>query len=254
LVGAGFAAAPRGEKTMRTILMTSAALALCLAAACNRNPNPSGSAPPNAAVPAAQSAVLAPATTPPASRQLQAAEPFEALTETAFSATPPELGAAVTKAEAAAAVIVRDLPPEAAGRLKDQVQQVKAEHAAGNRAGIALASVEAYRTLVTAAPPAKVPNAVNLLDYAGFRYQAELRAQPVRWDDAVASATFAQAQWDQLMPKVIDAVLTARVSAAVNDLKAAAASRDRARAESAANTELALVDELETYFNGRPVA
>ncbi|MDB5698829.1 MAG: hypothetical protein JWN69_1633 [Alphaproteobacteria bacterium] len=240
---------------MRKVLIPSTALALCLAVACNRSPNASGSGPPNAAVPTAQAPAQAPgsAATPPASRQLQAAEPFEALTETAFSATPPELGNAVTKAEAAAAAIMRDLPTEAAGRLADQVQQVKAEHAAGNRAGIALASVEAYRTLVTAAPPAHVPNTVNLLDYAGFRYQAELRAQPVRWNDAVASAAFAQSQWDQLMPKVTEAVLKVRVTAAVNDLKAAAASRDGAEAERAANAELALVDELETYFNSRPV-
>lgn len=237
---------------MRTILIPSTALVLCLAAACNRNPNASGSASANAAVPAAQAPTSAPP--PPASRQLQAAEPFEALTETAFSATPPQLGAAVTKAEAAAAAIMGDLPPEAAGRLEHQMQQVKAEQAAGNRAGIALASIDAYRTLVTAAPPARVPNAVNLLDYAGFRYQAQLRARPVRWDDAAASAAFAQGQWGQMMPKVTDALLTARVSAAVDDLKAAAAFRDPAKAERAANTELALVDELETYFNGRPVA
>lgn len=235
---------------MRKFLVTSTALALCLVAACNRNPNAAGSGPPTSAVPATQ----APAPTPPASRQLQAAEPFEALTETAFSATPPELGTAVTKAEAAAAAIMHDLPRDAAGRLADQIRQVKAEHAAGNRAGVALASVEAYRTLVTAAPPAKVPNAVNLLDYAGFRYQADLRAQPVRWQDAVAAAAFAQAQWDQLRPKVTDAALEARVTAAVNELKAAAAVRDRAKAERAANAELALVDELETFFNGRPVA
>jgi hypothetical protein len=237
---------------MRKSLIASTALALCLVAACNRGPNASGSGPPDAALPSVQAA--ASAATPPASRQLQAAEPFEALTETAFSATLPELGVAITKAEAAAAAITRDLSPDAAGRLADQMRRVKAEQAAGNRAGIALASVEAYRTLVTAAPPATVPNAVNLLDYAGFRYQAELRAQPVRWDDAVASAAFAQAQWDPLMSKVRDAALKARITAAVNDLKAAAASRDGAKAERAANAELALVDELETYFNGRPVA
>lgn len=237
---------------MRKSLIASTALALCLVAACDRSPNTSASGAPDTAAPAARA--QAPAPTSLASSQLQAAEPFEALTETAFSATPPELSAAVTKAEAAAAAITRDLSPDAAGRLADQMRQVKAEHAAGNRAGIALASVEAYRTLVTAAPPANVPNAVNLLDYAGFRYQADLRAQPVRWDDAVTSAAFAQAQWDPLMPKVRDAALTARVTAAVNDLKAASASRDGARAERAANAELALVDELETYFNGRPMA
>jgi hypothetical protein len=194
------------------------------------------------------------AVAPAGSRQLQAAEPFEALTETAFSATPTELGTAVSKAEATAAAIAGDLPADAVGRLANQVRQVKVEHAAGNRAGIALASIEAYRTLVTAAPPAKVPNAVNLLDYAGFRYQAELRARPIHWDDTVASAAFAQAQWGGLRAQVTDPLLKARVTAAINDLRAAAASRNRGQADRAANAELGLVDGLETYFNGHPVA
>jgi hypothetical protein len=236
---------------MRKILVTSTGLALCLAA-CNRSPATSETGPSTQTVPVSQAATSAAA--PAGSRQLQAAEPFEALTETAFSARPTELGKAVSKAEATAAAITRDLPADVASRLADQVRQVKAEQVAGNRAGIALASVEAYRTLVTAAPPSKVPNAVNLLDYAGFRYQAELRAKPIHWDDMVASAAFAQAQWGGLGPQVSDPLLKARVTAAINALRAAAASRNGAQAERAANAELALVDELETYFNGHPVA
>ena len=236
---------------MRTILVTSTGLALCLAA-CNRSPQTSGDGPLSPTVPVSHAATSAAA--PAASRQLQAAEPFEALTETAFSATPTELSTAVGKAETTAATIRRDLPADAANRLTNQVRQVKVQHAAGNRAGIALASIEAYRTLVTAAPPAKVPNAVNLLDYAGFRYQADLRATPIHWDDTVASAAFAEAQWNQLRAQVNDPSLNARVSAAISDLTAAAASRNRAQAERAANAELALVDGLETYFNGHPVA
>jgi hypothetical protein len=233
---------------MRNFLMISTALALCLTAACNRKPNATQSGASNTAAPAAQTP------TPPPSPQLAAAEPFEALTETAFSAKPAELAAAVSAADTAAAAVMGDLPPDAARQLAAQVQKVKAAQAAGNRAEIALASVEAYRTLVTAAPPAKVPNAVNLLDYAGFRYQADLRAQPVRWSDAAAAAAFARAQWEPLAPKVKDAALNARFTQAVNALELAAAQMDLKRAEKAAETELALVDELETYFNGAPVA
>ena len=46
---------------------------------------------------------------------------------------------------------------------------------------IAIAAVEGYRVLVSSvAPGANVPTEVNLLDYAGFRYDAGLKTKPTR--------------------------------------------------------------------------
>ncbi|MEA3003485.1 MAG: hypothetical protein QOH81_2273 [Sphingomonadales bacterium] len=70
---------------MRKLAITSAALALFLVAACNGDPDAKWDGPPHAAARAA----LARAPATPASPPLQAAEPFEALTGTAFSAAPP---------------------------------------------------------------------------------------------------------------------------------------------------------------------
>jgi hypothetical protein len=231
---------------MSKILITStAALAICLVASCNRNSNSTPVASPTPTASAATASAL------PASPQLAAAEPFEALAETAFSAPAPELGVAVVKAEAAATAVRHNLPADMANRLTAQMGRVRAAHQAGNRAEIALASVEAYRTLVSAAPPAKVPTAVNLLDYAGFRYQADLRAQPVRWNDAAQALLFARTNWVSLAPQVSDVALKTRVGQALDDLTAAAARHDRQKGNRAATAELGLVDELEVYFNAR---
>lgn len=70
---------------MRKLILASAALALGLVAACNGDPDARGGGQPYAAA----RAVLAQAPAGPASPRLQVAEPFEALTETAFSAAPP---------------------------------------------------------------------------------------------------------------------------------------------------------------------
>jgi hypothetical protein len=62
-----------------------------------------------------------------------------------------------------------------------------------DRAGLALSSIEAYRVLVGAvADNAKVPTEVSLLDYAGFRYDADLEANPARWGDMAAAVSFAR--------------------------------------------------------------
>jgi molybdenum cofactor biosynthesis protein B len=64
--------------------------------------------------------------------------------------------------------------------------------------------VEGYRLLVSAAPQTKIPTAVNLLDYAGFRYDADLKARPVRWSDLKAAVEFANQQWNSISDGVTE--------------------------------------------------
>ena len=180
---------------------------------------------------------------------LTAAEPFEALTETAFTASRPQLTATALRAEAAAETVRGKLPAEAARELASRLAQIQTGLQTDNRADVAIASVEAYRILVSAAPRARVPLEVNLLDYAGFRYQADLRAKPARWADMAKAAEFASSQWQALLPRVTDPGLRGRMQGAVRALSLAEAQHDRARADLAAQTQLGLVDELELHFN-----
>jgi hypothetical protein len=180
---------------------------------------------------------------------LAAAEPFESLTEAAFSASPETLEAKIAKAEAAANRVRDRLSPEAAGELHDELARARAARQAGNPADLAIASNEAYRILVGGVrEPTTVPKAVGLLDYAGFRYDADLKAEPTRWGDMSEAAAFALDQWRRLAPSVKDEPLRAKLAASLGAMGTAATKQDAGRAKQAVTQEQDLVDALEGYF------
>lgn len=123
-----------------------------------------------------------------------------------------------------------------------------------SRADLAIASVEAYRLFVSASPDSgPIPTQVSLLDYAGFRFSADLNAGPTRWADALAALDYADGQWSQISGRVSDTVVRNRFNSALIAMRTALVGRDLARAKQAGLHELDLVDELETWFS-RPVA
>ena len=185
------------------------------------------------------------------SRLLAAAEPFEALTEMAFLAGGSRLDSLVEAADHAAQGSRDLLPMPLNAQLDARLAEIHAARKSDDKAGVALSSIEAYRVLVSAAPPGKVPTAVNLMDYAGFRYDADFRAKPIRWPDMKAAAAFAREQWNSISPNVVDRPLTQRVEAALNDMTSGADQKNVFRARRSVTAELELVDELETYFSKR---
>lgn len=183
------------------------------------------------------------------SRFLAAAEPFEALTEQAATAKPEQLKAMINDIQKAADGISPALSPASRAVLSGYLAKIDRAAKADLRTDVALSAVEGYRTLVeSASDTGKVPKAVSLLDYAGFRYQANLAAEPIDWKDVDASLAFAKSKWSSLSPKVTDAALAQEFSAALSKLESAAQARDVAAAKKAATSELDLVDKLENYF------
>ena len=183
------------------------------------------------------------------SRIIAAAEPFEALTESAFSADHAKLNDLIATAKSSARAVATDLSPAARSLLASRLEEIDGARRDGRSADMAIASVEGYRTLIESASAAgPVPPQVSLLDYAGFRYQADLNATPARWRDATEAVAFARRQWSALGPQVRDEVIRARMSDAITELGLAADSSDAARAADAAVRQLDLVDELEVYF------
>ncbi len=183
------------------------------------------------------------------SRIMAAAEPFQALTESAFSADPGRLTELIATAKSSARAVAPDLSPGARSVLASRLEEI--DRAARDRrpADLAIASVEAYRTLIESAPSSgPVPPQVSLLDYAGFRCQADLNADPTRWRDVTEAVAFARQQWSALEPQVRDEALRSRMSDAISELGLAADRSDVARADKAAARQLDLVDELEAYF------
>ncbi|MBI1180302.1 MAG: hypothetical protein GC201_07065 [Alphaproteobacteria bacterium] len=184
---------------------------------------------------------------------LAAAEPFENLTEQAATATSGKLDTLIGDARKAGAVVAPSLTAPQHSALDDHLAAIDAANKNGDRTAIALAAVEGYRTLVeSASDTGPVPRAVSLLDYAGFRYEADLAATPPHWTDAATAANYATSRWSALGGKVGDTALKDEVARAVGDMNVAAKTQDPSAARSAVGKELDLVDKLEAYFTKRP--
>ena len=183
------------------------------------------------------------------SQLLAAAEPFEALTEQSFSAKPGELDSLISHTEQAATKASSLLPPAAKSDLERRVGEIVAAKNKRERSAVALAAVERYRILVTAAQDTKIPTAVSLLDYSGFRYDTDLKSQPSRWADMQAATDFGRQQWASISGQVTDVKLKNKFDAALQRMAAATSSKSAAGARSAIRAELNLVDKLEAYFN-----
>lgn len=184
---------------------------------------------------------------------LSAAEPFEALTEQAATASADKLDTLIADAKSAAAGVVPSLDASHSSSLKDTLSAIDLANGKDDRTAIALAAVEGYRTLIeSTSGTGAVPAAVSLLDYAGFRYQADLSAAPVRWDDALQALDFADRQWAGLNTQITDTNLRDDFTGALAAMRSAAAAKDTARARKAATCELDLVDRLEQFFTAKP--
>lgn len=200
--------------------------------------------------PARASSVPAPSKANINQRLRAAAEPFENLTEIAFSAAWPKIDKAVGEAEGAAGGVRGSLSKDAAGQLDTQLSTMKTSRQNKDRAGLALSSIEAYRILVSAVTDkAKIPTEVSLLDYAGLRYDANLKASPIRWDEMTRAVSFAHKTWGTLSPRAKASPVAVRFAKAIADMDKAVAQRNKTLAASSVKTELDLVDQLENFFS-----
>lgn len=210
-------------------------------AGCGQEPKDSSENQPATATAAAK--------TSPSERLLAAAEPFEQLTEIAFTAPLTEIDATIIQARSAAASVRSLFSAENASSVDKLFSDIDQARNSQNRAGLALGSIEIYRGIVSSVPGgAKIPSAVNLLDYAGFRYQADLKATPIRWGDMHVAMLFARAQWSAVALRIKDAPLAASFEQALDDMEKAVTTKNVALAGSSATEELNLVDKLEIYF------
>ncbi len=249
-------ARPFGDIMPRTRNCLPMVLAFTALSACGSN----SAAPPKA--PDAQSdttsasanglgqATLAVSNYPAVTAQLlAAAEPFESLTETAFSATPPARSKAIDAAENAAKGIAGIVPHAISVKLADELTSIRRANAADRPADVALASMECFRTLVSAVPgtPA-IPVDVSLLDYAGFRYDADAQAAPVRWADMARAMIFARERWSNIRMRPAAAGLVTRFETVLTDMEKAVSAQNVPHARASAKAELDMVDELESVF------
>lgn len=186
---------------------------------------------------------------------LAAAEPFEAITEQAFTGSWPSLDASIKTGRASIATARRVVSPEWGSRLDKQLVAVETARRDNDRPALALAAVETYRQLVEAqdARQAIAPIAVSLLDYAGFRYDALAQSPKVDWIAMRNTAQYARRQFDAIAPAIKSGALRDVTSQSIAAMDRAVATRNVPFARNSAATELAIVDLLEEYFVDHPV-
>ncbi len=179
-----------------------------------------------------------------------AAEPFEKLTEISFKATLPAIDQTIGEADAAARGVRALLSIDAAKQLDAQIAAMKSARQKQDHAALALSSIEAYRVLVSSVSDnAKVPTEVSLLDYAGFRYDADLKASPIRWSDMAEAVSFAHENWAKILPRAKSSPVATAFEKSIADMDKAVTQRNTAMAASSVKAELDLVDQLEKYFS-----
>jgi hypothetical protein len=182
-------------------------------------------------------------------RLLAAAEPFEGLTEQSFTARPKDLDRMIRNVQNAAHRVATVLSTEQDTALTQQLNTLGAAMAKTDRSALALAAIEGYRILVSATYGTKVPTEVSLLDYSGFRYDADLKANPARWSDMQEASAFATKQWNMISARVTDQILKQRVTETLRKMQTAISAKSVAGAREAVKGELDLVDTLEAWFN-----
>jgi hypothetical protein len=228
----------------RRWLFAPAACALLITAGCNR---------PVAGTPTDKASTLQPgpvrADSPSNAILRNSAEPFEALTEQAFTASWRDVDRLIADARSAGARARGILPGAAAAALDARLAAIGVARQAQDRPELALAAVETYRHLVQAqaAETVQVPIPVSLLDYAGFRYDALAQAPNVDWSAMEEATRFAGEQWRALAPTIASPALRGVMPQSIDAMSAAVRQRDLPFARSAVATELALVDLLEEH-------
>ncbi len=179
------------------------------------------------------------------------AEAYENLTEKSYTADAQTLADLSAEAKKQARACLASLNASDADALSARLDAVHTALHSDDRAAVARNAVEAYRIFVTAETrePNGVPLQVSLLDYAGFRMQADLQAAEPDWADADAALSFAEQQWSEIETKITDLGLRESFAAELGHIRMAAEGRNASAAKEAVGAELDQVDLLEQYFS-----
>ena len=182
------------------------------------------------------------------------AEAFEALTEHAAAAPVASLEAETIGASERASACQNNLPDVQAAELARIIGRLGEFGVGHDRTALALSAVEGYRILVSAQArsASDIPLEVALLDYAGFRYQACVRAETPLWNEAGLALDFAEAQWRAVSSRISDTALKSSFVADLAAMRSALEASAAVAAQNAVAVELDRVDALEQYFSPPP--
>ncbi len=181
---------------------------------------------------------------------LSAASNFEDMTDAALSADGSGVQRALRAYDKQAGRVEKAIPPEKLAALKAYVTEISKAARQKDYMAVALEAPEAYRILIESLDRKglKVPAEVSLMDYAGFKMTALVRAKSGDWKQMQDVASEAQKNWNAIKSRVKNNSLRDAVDTAVEGMKSSSLSGNSETALFAAKIELALIDLLESYF------
>lgn len=136
--------------------------------------------------------------------------------------------------------------------LERQVTEMEQASTKSDVLGTALAAVEAYRTIESAADTGRgpVPMEVAMIDYSGFKLSILAAMPTADWPAITAAAGEAEGFWAGLAKKIQDTSIRNLGGAIHVGLKGAVERKDINGVKFAAKVQLEVVDVLEQYFKG----
>ncbi|MAB09402.1 MAG: hypothetical protein CMF06_14575 [Hyphomonas sp.] len=174
------------------------------------------------------------------------AELFEMLTERAFDDQPADLLLLADRTRLSFDEVRGAVPEVTASEIDTLILKIRNSIETDSRPDVAFSAVEGYRRVIEISDASDVSKAISMLDYAGFRIHANLKCDPVRWNDISGAFDFASSQWLEVAPHIQDGELADKFSINLDALGTAIADFNQELAESAVAHELDLVDELES--------
>lgn len=182
---------------------------------------------------------------------LASAEAFENLAEGALAVDPKVTEALLVKARQAAATARPLLAPSAGTALAEIERRIDAAVVGRKPVELSLAANDGFRAMLSASGgEGRIPLAIGLLDYTGFRIAADNRDNPPRWADMAATLADGRRMWTGVKSQVNSAKAQSDFDAALGALDQAITARDSGAAGRAAARELELVDVLENATSG----
>lgn len=116
---------------------------------------------------------------------------------------------------------------------------------------LSLASAEIYKFVVLACDSSilDVPVSVHILDYVGFKNKAYLKMADINWVLIASNVEEGRVEWEKIKNQVTDKDLLKSMSEAIDGMIKASKEKDVTSLKSTTETELSLVDELETNLS-----
>jgi len=179
-----------------------------------------------------------------------AMSPYEDLIEYALADNVAKVKKTIQSLDVSDARLITVLSERAIRHLNSNLEKMVAAEKSSDYAGIALYSVNSYKTIVDELNVAEltIPVEVAILDFVGFKIHVLLKQKNVDWRSIGEVVLEGSSRWNKIKENVSNKALQNTMNTTIDGLQAAVKSKNIEMLKFAAQVVLDLVDLLEGYF------